>query len=187
MATGDVVRFIDPSRSGVAFVASPQATVTSIALAPDSLGARYAGGYVVASGRLYRFRADNAVVWRTDEVLVSDEEAVEVLFDGPRARVALRDGSVVALPGRVLVAPPTSARVLDFEQQCQHTFALTEAGLEHLSVTHGNPVGQWSLVFARAPGDAQQHGGLLHPKPRGLLVFWFDGRITELKDLPCGP
>lgn len=181
-----MVRFVEPGRSGVAFVASPQATVTAIALAPDSLGARYAG-YVVASGRLFRFRADNPVVWRTDELLVSDEEAVEVFFDGPRGRVALRDGSIVSLPGRVLVAPPTSARVLDFEQQCQHTFALTEAGLEHLSVTAGNPVGQWSLVLARTAGAMYRDEGLLHAKSGGLLVFWFDGRITELKNLPCAP
>ncbi|MBL8923122.1 MAG: hypothetical protein JNJ54_30005 [Myxococcaceae bacterium] len=186
VATGDAVRFFDGSRSGVAFVPAPHATVTSIALAPDSLGTRFAGGYVVASGRVFRFRADNPVVWRVDELLVSDDEAVEVFFDGSRARVGLRDGSVVSLPTRVLVAPPTTARALDFEQYCQHTFVLTETGLEHLSVTSGFPVGQWSPVIGR-PATPGARRGLLYTRPGSLLVFWFDGRITELRGLTCEP
>ena len=187
VASGDAVRFFDGNRSGVAFVPASQTTVTSMALAPDALGARYAGGYVVASGRVFRFRADNPVVWRSDELIVSDDEAVEVFFDGLRARVGMRNGGVVSLPARVTVAPPTAERVLDFEQHCQHTFALTEGGLQHLSVTAGNPVGQWSPVVSRAFGASPERGGLLHARSGGLLVFWFDGRVTELRSLPCTP
>jgi hypothetical protein len=141
----------------------------------------------VASGRVFRFRADNPVVWRTDELIVSDGEAVEVFFDGTRARVGMRDGSVVSLPSRVLVAPPTFDPAIDFEQVCENTFALTAAGLEHLSVTAAEPVGTWSPVLAHPVSKSVASRGLLHLGPNGLLVFWGDGQISELKGFSCAP
>ena len=186
VATGEAVHFFDGARTGVAFVASPRATITSIALAPDALGARYAGGYVVASGRIFRFRADNPILWRTDELIVGDEEAVEVFFDGSRARVGMRDGSIFSLPTRTRVAPPTASSVIDFEQVCQHTFALTATNLEHLSVT-SSPIGQWGPLAPHPSSSMPVSSGMLYRGPGGLLVFWSDGAVFEVKDLPCAP
>lgn len=186
LALGDAVHLLDGQELRFGFVPLPRARVTSVRFAPDNLGARFAGGYVIASGRVFRFRADNPVVWRLDELIVSDEEAVKVFFDGDRGRVAARDGQVFSLPSRVAVAPP-SDRLLDVEQVCQHTFALTSSGLMHLSATAGHPLGLWAPVLP-APREAMGGStGLLHNGPNGLLVFWANGSVSELKGIDCAP
>jgi hypothetical protein len=177
VAIGDTVRFSEGGSLNLAFVAAPQSAITSIAPVADALGARFAGGYVVASGRIYRYRAENAVVWRTDELVVNDDEVVEVLADGVRARVALRTGAIFSLPSRVQLAPPTSAPASDFVQRCEHTFALTTAGLEHL-VSDGSTLGRWERLITHAGG------GRLFSADQRLLIFWSNGLISEL-NVPC--
>ncbi|MDP1827638.1 MAG: hypothetical protein Q8L48_30480 [Archangium sp.] len=178
IATGDTVRFSEGGPLSLAFVPAPQSNITSIAPVPNAPGARFAGGYVVASGRIYRYRAENPVVWRTDELVVNADEVVEVLVDGTRGRVALRTGAVFSLPSRVQLAPPTSAPANDFVQRCEHTFALTEEGLEHL-VSEGSTVGRWERLITHAGG------GRLFSADQRLLVFWANGLISELPDIPC--
>jgi hypothetical protein len=122
--------------------------ITSMAWADETDGG-FLDGYLVAGPRLFSFTAINSRVWRSDEVIVGQDEPVEVFFDRGRARVALRDGSVWSLPSRVQLAPPFDSSVglaQGFGTVCQNILALAAGGLYRLQWSAGDSVGTWQKV-----------------------------------------
>lgn len=157
----------------------PGLRISAVAMSPDGLGAGYAGGYLVAGGRLIRFVADNPVVWRTSELLVGDEEVLDVWVESGRGRAGFADGTVVSLPSRVRVAPPIGSRVTAYAPVCERLFAVSETGLHQLIVTEGVSEGSWELLEARSGGGAATFN---HGK---LTVVWSDGSYGELPVPDC--
>jgi hypothetical protein len=163
----------------------PQRTITSlITLGPSMdplVRARYMEGYLTAAGRVFRFRADNAVVWRHDEVELDGEgEIVRVFADQRRVRVGYRDGKVYSLPSRTLVGPAISANtstVSDYADLCGNTFALASNGLHRLVAT-GTGLGTWQLV--NLPGSPSTLNGKLHVADQELIV-WLESHVFSLR------
>lgn len=166
-----------PLRNG--FAPAPRLKVRAIDLAEDLLGAAYAGGYAVAGGRVFRFVADNPVVWRSTELEVGDVEAIDVWHDGLRGRAGLRDGTVVALPSRTVIAPPTSGAARAFLQVCERLFVATEDGVDVLTVDADARSGRWVHVVERS-GAAR-----LHFTANVLTAFFDDGAFGELPIIDC--
>jgi hypothetical protein len=173
----------------------PRATITSLwALPADpqpSHAARYAEGYLVTAGRVFRYHADNPVVWHSEELLVTPAEAVEVWGDGRRARAGYRDGTVYSLPSRVTVAPALLAgasTVVDYAQACGHSFALASDGLYHLVANASESVGQWRrVVLATDERQPDYTKGKLHSDGTGLLVFLPFGVVERVGGFGCLP
>lgn len=169
--------FIEPLRAAV--VPSSKLRITAVDLPHGLTGAKYAGGYAVAGGRVFRFRADNEVVWRSTEFVLGDGEAIDVWHDGVRARAGMRDGQVFALPSRVPIAPPTGSAARDFLQVCERLFVATADGVEQLVVAEGSTSGVWHPVETR-PGAAKLFFS------RGVLtIFRDDGDFGELPIPDC--
>ncbi len=174
-------------------------SITSlVTLPPDptaGAGAGHALGYVVASGRVFRFRADNPIVWRSDEVVLSPAEAVAVWADGPRVRAGFRDGTVYSLPSRAPVAPaltPGATALVDYAAVCGHAFALATTGLYRLVAATENQPGAWrSVPLAGAPGTS--YGSwTLYTDGQGLpdggaevMLFGPQGEAQRVGGLRC--
>lgn len=173
----------------------PRANITSLTAVPANpdpqAGARYAEGYLVTAGRVFRYHADNPLVWRNEELLVTTAEAVEVWADGRRARVGFRDGSVYGLPSRVPLAPAienNTATVADYAEACGHSFALSSKGLYHLVVNASEAVGAWERVPLKSDGTSPQYTlGKLHSDGRELLVFLPAGVVERVSGFGCLP
>lgn len=131
--------------------------ITSMVITPGvTPGASHAFGYVVANGRLFRVRADNPVVWKSDELDLGSREAAAVWANGSRARVALRDGAVLSLPSRVQLAPPfaASSSLLDVAELCGNTFALVTGAVFRLVSDGTEKIGRWeSVPVASSPAE----------------------------------
>ncbi len=172
-----------------ATVPQSRAPITSSVLLPrtDAGVQPFAEAYVVAAGRVYRVLADNAVVWRADEVLPVTAEAISVWSDGPRVRVSFRDGTVFSLPSRLQVAPPITAgasTVVDLADACGQSFALTGSGLFRLE-SAGEPQGRWTEVRLPVLTDEALRSGRLFADARGLLVFLPEGRVLRVEGFSC--
>ncbi|MBK7863125.1 MAG: hypothetical protein IPJ65_31845 [Archangiaceae bacterium] len=170
----------------------PSGTITSLVALPagGQPQSAYALGYLVANGRVFRFKADNPVVFRTDEVLVEPNEALFVWADGPRARVGFASGRVYGLPSRALLAGalPGGERPLQFESVCGHTFALSAQGLYRLVVGPDSPLGAWQKVALESDdAGVPLQGALLYGDDTSLLVHRARGYVDELKGLECAP
>lgn len=161
------------------FAPAPRLHVRAIDLAEDLLGAEYAGGYVVAGGRVFRFTADNPIVWKSTELEVGGQEAIDVWHDGPRARVGLRDGTVVALPSRVPISSQAHGVARHFLQVCERLFVATYEGVEVLLVEPGATAGTWKPIVTK-PGASRLHYG-----DHTLSVFFDDGSYGEIPVLDC--
>ncbi|MGV3620605.1 MAG: hypothetical protein ACO1OB_07295, partial [Archangium sp.] len=153
--------------------------ITALSPRSDALGARYAGGYLVAGGRLFRFTADNPVVWRSEELIASDQEAIDVWTQAGRSRAGYRDGTIVGLPSRVRIAAASASPVIQFIPACERVFAITNEGISQLVAAEGDREGHWDAVFARSGGG---RGIFAHGK---LTVVWSDGSYGELPVTGC--
>ncbi|MEW5740496.1 MAG: hypothetical protein AB1938_16330 [Myxococcota bacterium] len=153
-----------------AVVPLSRAEITSLVTLPPGAIGSYAGGYLLANGRIFRFRADNPVVWKTDELELGSAEAALVWADRDRARVALRDGAVYSLPLRVQLAPPFGAAstVRDLVDLCGNTFALANGALYRLEVDDSSPIGRWVPVTVPGAAAGELNDGRLHSD--GTLV-----------------
>lgn len=147
-------------------------------------------GYVVAQGRVFRFLAFTEQVWRTDELLMPGE-AVAVWTDADRARVGLRDGTVLSLPTRISLgaALPGGEQVLQYAHVCGETFALGAAGLHRLVLrADGGVIGAWvdepRLDAVLVPRPASTAGVTLLTTPTDLLVSTADHAVVRLR-LDC--
>lgn len=171
-----------------AVVPLSRGNITSLVALPKSpQGASYAGGYLIANGRLFRFRADNWVVWKTDELDLGLAEAALVWSDRERGRVALRDGSVFSLPSRTRIAPPLGAAstLLDVVERCGHTFALTAGAVLRLEADAASQVGVWTPVSVSSSPEALA-AGKLHADAEGVHLVDDEGR-HELLRADCVP
>jgi hypothetical protein len=180
----------NPSAFHFAVVPQPGATITSVAGlegagAPDG-GTHFAEGYLVASGRVHHFTADNAVVWVSDLEAITTAEAVAVWADGRRGRVAFRDGSVFGLPSRVPLSEPVSpgaSTVLALESMCGQTFALTTLGLFQLR-TSSAPLATWERIDLGLP-DSALRGGQLVAEEAGLFLALPGNASRRLTGFTC--
>jgi hypothetical protein len=167
-------------------------TITSLTALPPTVradgGVAYAEGFACARGRVFRYRAENPVVVRTDELVLGAAEVAEVWADGRRGRAGLRDGTVYSLPSRLLLAPAIAASastVYDYESVCGHTFALARGGLYELR-TQGAVTGTWEKVaLASAPGVLSN--GRLWTDGTELLVFLPKGVVERVSGIACLP
>lgn len=183
-----------PSLKVVASIV-PRANITSLwglPADPDpARTARYAEGYLVTAGRVFRYHADNPIVWRSEELVVTAAEAVEVWSDGRRARAGFRDGAVFSLPSRVQLAPPIesgTSLVTDFAQACGHAFALTAGGLYQLVAGEGDVVGHWRKVpLVSDSAQPDYASGRLHSDGSALLVFLPHGVVEHVTGFQCLP
>lgn len=169
----------------------PSGTITSLVAVPGGAQPQssYLLAYLIASGRVFRVRADNPVVFRSDEVIIEPNEAIAVWADASRARVGFASGTVYGLPSRARLAGPVpgSSPVRQYESVCGHTFALTDDALYRL-VAGDLPVGEWQ----RVPLDSDDAGvpltgGLIYGDGRGLQVHRARGYVDELRGHACLP
>jgi hypothetical protein len=174
----------NPSAFHFAVVPQPGATITSVAALEG--GTHFAEGYLVASGRVHHFVADNAVVWASELESISTAEAVSVWVDGRRGRVAFRDGSVFGLPSRVPLSVPVSpgaSSVIALESTCGQTFALTTAGLFVLR-TSAAPLATWVRIELGVPDAALLQGQLI-AEETGLYVSLPGNNARRLSGFTC--
>lgn len=191
-----------PGPSAAEWMAAPRLTVSAVpankltltsltaippAVQPDG-GFAWAEGYACARGRVFRFRAANPVVVRTDEVVLGMAEVAEVWSDGRRGRAGLRDGTVYSLPSRLQIAPALTAlasTVFDYQPVCGHTFALASTGLYELRAS-GAVMGTWERVaLPSAAGSLTD--GRLWSDGTGLLVFLPKGVVQRVDGFNCLP
>jgi hypothetical protein len=94
---------------------------------------------------VFDLRAANSLVWRTDEIVLPDGEAIHVWFDGDRGRVGYADGRVFASNSRVQIAPalPTGAPVRQYAETCGRAFAAANDGLWSLQSDGLAAEGTW--------------------------------------------
>lgn len=151
--------------------------------------ARYAKGFLVASSRLFQFRADNPVVWRLDELELEPAEVVRLWRDGAKARVGYRDGSVYALPSRAKVAPalqPGATQVQDFADVCGRVLALSTSGLFHLTVDDGTTLGRWEPVALSTDPTPQAYvGARLRAVGGAVQLLLADGQVWKVSGFAC--
>lgn len=170
----------------------PRGTITSLTALPagGQPESSFALGYVVANGRVFRFKADNPVVFRTDEVPIEPAEAVSVWRDGSKARVGYRSGTVYGLPSRVKLAPAIGkgAAALEFTQACGRTYALTDTGLFALEVAAGQTTGNWVQVpLASDDAGVSLSSAKVHSDGRSLAVFRERGLAELVSATACPP
>jgi hypothetical protein len=191
--TRDPSQYVNDVRtsSDFRFALTPQpgGSITSVApMAVDAVnGPSFAEGFLISSGRVYRYTADNEVVWRAEEFTIGSAEAIAVWVDGRRGRVVFRDGTVYALPSRVRLSDALSAgasSVLSVESFCGQTFALTAAGLHRL-VGDGARVATWERVELGVAADFSV--GKLLAEENSLLVMLPDGKSRLLSGFDCAP
>lgn len=164
---------------------SPITSLLALRPQPDPTGrVRLAEGYLVSSGRLFRFEGDNEVVWRTKELEVPFGEPHELLAQQGRARLGYRSGEVFSLPSRVPLAPalPGGEPVLDFLPHCQSLLALTRAGLFRLEVLGTEVQGRWVPVPLPASPGA---GASLFSRGREVLLVSAEGTTRTVTGWSC--
>lgn len=182
---GDVLRRAEPATDGgeavpiPVVVPAPSLSITAIAPVHGALGAGYVGGHVIAGGRVFRFVAENPVVFRTSEIIVGDSAAVDVWDQRGRVRVGFADGTVVALPSRTQVAPPAGTEISSYRQVCDRLFAVADDGLLQLVVSEGERRGKWALIHEK------RGGGKAFFASGKLTVAWSDGSYGELPVPDC--
>lgn len=175
-----------------ATVPQPGTTITSLAPVPAdpaNVGARFAEGYLIASGRMYRYAADNEVVWRAQELVIGGAEALQVWADGRRGRVIFRDGAVYGLPSRVQLAAPISpgaTSVIAVEAYCGQTFALATDGLYRLRAG-GAALATWDRLDLLGATPSTFPRGRLIGGENSLLVMLPEGQSRVLSGFGCLP
>lgn len=175
-----------------ATVPQPGATITSLAPvppAPANVGARFAEGYLISSGRAYRYAADNEVVWRAQELVIGAAEGLHVWSDGRRGRVVFRDGSVYGLPSRVQLAEaitPGASTVFAVEGYCGQTFALAADGLYRLRAGTSTLATWERLDLLGVPTSVLPRGRLI-AEENSLLVMLPDGYSRVVSGFGCLP
>lgn len=167
----------------------PGGTITDVAplkVDPASAEAKFAEGLLISSGRPFRYFANNAVVWRTSELVFSGDEAVSVHPLGRLARIVFRDGSVFSYPSRVQIAPPIAASssvVIATASACDQLFALTAGGLYWLQ-GGADAAGRWALVPTTTANFAG--GALLGDPDRGDLYLYLPDGKSQRISVGCG-
>lgn len=175
----------------------PSGPISSLAVSPGVVpGASHVQAFVVANGRLFRVRADNPVVWKSDELDLGPAEVAMVWADGDRTRVALRDGTVLSLPSRVRLAPslPGQAVLVDLVGRCGNVFALgarvvdggTEGALFRLVADGGSPLGAWQASGVVSATPEELALGKLYDDGTSLHLVTAQGR-SEVLRATCSP
>jgi hypothetical protein len=104
-------------------------SIDSLAL-ETPLDGGVAEGYAVMGPRLMRVWATTLARWNSQEVALGDAVPRAVWADGAKMRVALEDGQVLSLPGRVPLSEPIEPRPVAYAPACRGSgFALTSEGL----------------------------------------------------------
>jgi hypothetical protein len=117
-----------------------------IAVAPTAPRAEGASLYALTPGGLFEVDATGDTRWRATEVVVPPLDYVRVFTEGPQTRLGARDGTVYALPSRVLLTGPLpdDREALDYAQICGTVFALTAGlGVEGLALYRIEPGVGW--------------------------------------------
>jgi hypothetical protein len=110
---------------------------------PSNEGVRL---YALTPGGVFEVNATGDTRWRATEVAVPALDYMRVFTEGHQTRLGARDGTVYALPSRVLlVGPlPDNREALDYAQVCGTVFALTLGlGTSGLEVFRIEPAAGW--------------------------------------------
>src|SRR5205823_176969 len=97
------------------------AALIPMALA-DGGAAPFASGYALTASGLFRFTAQTAQRWRSDELLVP-LGGVTLWSDGAFGRLGYADGTILSLPSRVLLSESVgdAGAVSQYAQLCGQT------------------------------------------------------------------
>lgn len=187
LSVGEWFAPLSPAGPRLAVSPLPRGTITDVVLttrpstAPESA---YAEGWVVSSGRVFRFYAASRALWRSAEVVLpTDQEVVEVWLDDTRPRAIDLDGRVFALDSAVRVSEPLPNNDLltSVAHRCNHDFAVgVEQVLYRLTA---NPDGGVLATWAELPTPLKV--GRVVDEGDELRAFDVEGRTYWLDGLSC--
>lgn len=161
----------------------------------------FARGFALTENGLFGFEAVSPNRFRSYELASRDERWVGLYTKGAplsaapaRARLAYRDGVIVSLPSQVplsnpLTTPSTNAardHLVAVLHHCGHTYGLSARTLFHLTVTPGQPVGEWVDVLRSADAESLPFtdGALLRDGDT-LYLFGRDGHARTWTAPAC--
>jgi hypothetical protein len=175
-------------------VPQPRIPILSMVALPEQenppAGAPLLSGYVLTRNGLFEFRAFTLQRWQTQEVLVPAGEWLEVWADERRGRLGYSDGTVYALPSRVMLAKPfTGKKVVDYAHFCGRSFALVTDGLYRLEAPTSGGLGAWEKqdVPALEQVGGQLDGSKLYISGSTLFAFTSTGIGVRMVASPCAP
>ena len=181
------------NQAHVALVPFPNAAITSIAPLPARNEA-FAGGYLVAGHRVFRYRASTPYVWSSEQVDLADLTAWETWTDGAKARVGDTMGRILSLPSLVPLSAPlpeAAGAILDYEQVCGQIWALAVNGLYRLEApSSGGALARWVQTIPAVPlpgHGADFRGSSLKGHLQTLLFIDPAGRPFRVEGLGCQP
>ncbi len=169
---------------------SPITSFTAIPPQADASGKTpYTLGYLLTSGRIFRFKADSSVIWRVEELPeINAGDPLEVWHDGPRGRVGFKGGAIYSLPSQVQIGaslPLEAGEAKDFAAVCHHSFALTDFGVWRLVSDGTGPVGAWQQVGIPHLTPEDFPGARLYATRQALFVITQKGKIVEARGWSC--
>lgn len=129
---------------------TPLAAARITSLAASSPGPKetlFARAYARTAAGVFELRAETPIRWRAFDAELPGDPLI-VFSDGLRARAGYDDGTVMTLPGRLVVAPPldpSAVPAVDFVSVCGQPWVLARGGVFKLELGAG-PVGNWTPV-----------------------------------------
>lgn len=177
---------VEPQVKFSAVLRTPvQSLVTLAAKSDADGGSGEVEGYVLQASRVFRFRAPNFNVWRTEEIVLEDEtEPLAVFADGVRGRVGMKNGRVYSLPTRFALAeelPANAQPATAFHSWCGHVVAVARDGVYRLAQTSA-AVATWERLPLPSRGYA---GTFVHGRPDALRVFTTTGEGYRITGFEC--
>lgn len=175
----------NPVTSQVAVSPLPRGVVTDVVLTdrtptPD---ARFAEGWALAAGRVFRVYASTPALWRSQEIVLPTEvEVLRLWLDGPRPRAGDKRGVVYGLDSAVALSEPLllGDNVSQYGSWCEHVFAVSTTGRLYRLIAGPTVLGRWeplpTTAFIRSLSD---EGGVLRAFDEQGRTHFFDG-------LSCG-
>lgn len=170
-------------------VVSPS-QIDSIAFPSRPVTGTYLSGYAVTPNGLLRLSADTSARWSFTPVsLPPTLSPLEVWFDGDRGRIGFADGTVYALPSRVLIARPLpvgDATAIDYAQTCGQQLMLNTEGLYRLEPVGQQKIGRWMKV--ELPAGFAPDGfskARLHAMGSDFYVFTRTGEAARVSLAGC--
>lgn len=175
---------LEPQVKFTAVIRSPVQSLVTLA-APAGAEPRYAEGYVLQASRVFRFRAPNFNVWRTEEIELEDDgEPLAVFADGVRGRVAMKSGRVYSLPTRFALAnelPASAQPATQLHAFCGHVVAVAKDGVYRLA-PGAAPIADWERLPLPA-GDYD--GARVYGSAEALRVYTSFGDAYRVTGFEC--
>jgi hypothetical protein len=159
-----------------------------IAIAPTEPSAEGASLYALTPGGLFRVDATGDSRWRATEVAVPALDYVRVFTEAHQTRLGARDGTVYALPSRVLLSGPLpdQREALDYAQICGTVFALTAGlGAEGPALYRIEPGSGWVSQVALDGDFSGTEGARLFVVGHTLFAATAFGAVEAAQVLGC--